>query len=76
MAVRPTLLAYAIVRGVEWTYATLKTISLLFALSLAAVVRDVQADESGSGDTYVMDRDDDEYRREEDWWKNGDKPPF
>jgi FixJ family two-component response regulator len=56
--------------------ATLKTISPLFALSLAAVVRDVQADESGGGDTDVMDRDDEEYRREEDWWKNGDKPPF
>jgi hypothetical protein len=40
------------------------------------VVRDVQADESGGGDTDVRDRDDDEYRREEDWWKNGDKPPF
>jgi FixJ family two-component response regulator len=59
--------------------ATLKIISPLFALSLAAVVRDAaeESDPHHKGNLAERDEDDDDnYRREEDWWKNGEKPPF
>ena len=64
---------------VESDAATLKTISPLFALSLASVVRDAQQegnDDNGGG---VADEDDDEdrpSRRNDDWWKKGEAPPF
>jgi FixJ family two-component response regulator len=59
--------------------ATLKTISPLFALSLASVVRDAQKDgEESEEDGPYADEDDskEQRRRAEDWWKNGEPPPF
>src|SRR5207302_10938875 len=56
--------------------ATLKTISPLFALSLAGVVKAAQQ-ENGDDALNDLNRDEDpESRREDEWWKNGDAPPF
>ena len=64
---------------VDADLSTLKTISPLFALSLASVVRDAQKDgETAEEDGPYADEDDakEERRRAEDWWKNGEPPPF
>ena len=65
---------------VEADASTLKTISPLFALSLAGVVRDAQQDDDGNGIAESDDDDDEDdhrkSRREDDWWKNGEAPPF
>jgi len=65
---------------VDADVATLKTISPLFALSLASVVRDAQADEDSDEEEddgpYAKDDDREERRKADDWWKNGEPPPF
>lgn len=65
---------------VEADLATLKTVSPLFALSLASVVRDAQKDDDENGLAEAGDRDDDASDRasdrKDDWWKNGESPPF
>jgi hypothetical protein len=69
---------------VDADVATLKTISPLFALSLAGVVRDAQKDAAevaDEADGYYADDDEDgeereEWRRKDDWWKTGGPPPF
>ncbi len=72
---------------VEADLATLKTVSPLFALSLASVVRDAQKDDDENGLAEAGDRDEDAGDRDEDagdrasdrkddWWKNGESPPF
>jgi FixJ family two-component response regulator len=64
---------------VEADAATLKTVSPLFALSLAGVVRDAQKDDGDENGLAAADDDDDDRRssrREDDWWKNGEAPPF
>lgn len=62
---------------VEADASTLKTISPLFALSLAGVVRDAQGDGDDNGITDDEDEEDHrKSRREDDWWKNGEAPPF
>lgn len=63
---------------VDADIATLKTISPLFALSLASVVRDAQQEgESEEDDGHFADEDDREDRKKaDDWWKNGEPPPF
>jgi DNA-binding response OmpR family regulator len=58
----------------EVDVATLKTISPLFALSLASVVREAQQSEDGEGG--VADDDRDRSSGRDDWWKNGEAPPF
>ena len=63
---------------VEADAATLKSVSPLFALSLAGVVRDAHPDGDENG---IAEKDDDHddhrsSRREDDWWKNGEAPPF
>lgn len=64
---------------VEADAATLKTVSPLFALSLAGVVRDAQKGDDDENGLAAPDDDDDDHRtsrREDDWWKNGEAPPF
>jgi FixJ family two-component response regulator len=68
---------------VDADVATLKTISPLFALSLAGVVRDAQKDaaEVAEEDGAYADDDEDaeereERRKKDDWWKTGGPPPF
>jgi DNA-binding response OmpR family regulator len=59
----------------EVDVATLKTISPMFALSLASVVREAQQGEDGEGG--VADEDDrGRASSRDDWWKNGEAPPF
>jgi hypothetical protein len=61
---------------VDSDIATLKTISPLFALSLAGVVKAAQQED---GDSALDDtnRDEDrDSRHRDDWWKNGEAPPF
>jgi hypothetical protein len=61
---------------VESDVATLKTISPLFALSLAGVVKAAQQEDGDSAlDEHNRDEDPDS-RREDEWWKNGEAPPF
>ncbi len=64
---------------VEEDIHTLKTVSPLFALSLASVVRDAQKnddDENGLAESDDDDHEDRKSHREDDWWKNGEAPPF
>jgi len=63
--------------------ATIKAISPLFAVSLAAAVRVESNDESDLGPEGSTDQQPnsdepwpDEDRREADWWKHGEAPPF
>lgn len=70
--------------------AVLESISPIFAVALASVVRDVTGEEPGgatdSSDPSAADdgdaprpRDDEERRKREhkdDWWKRGEPPPF
>lgn len=69
---------------VDTDVATLKTISPLFALSLAGVVRDAQQDAAevtDEEDGLYADEEEgtderEERRRKDDWWKTGGPPPF
>jgi FixJ family two-component response regulator len=72
---------------IEADAATLKTISPLFALSLASVVREAQGEADDEADDHGLldDRDEPEAddkpkpkrrKRDDDWWKNGEAPPF
>ena len=62
---------------VDADLATLKSISPLFALTLASVVRDAQKGEDENGLAEAHDDDDDRSsRRDDDWWKNGEAAPF
>lgn len=65
---------------VDTDIATLKTISPLFALSLAGIVREAQQDEEepepDDGPYASEDDDREKRRRADDWWKNGEPPPF
>ncbi len=62
---------------VDADLATLKSISPLFALTLASVVRDVQKGEDENGLAEAHDDDEDRSsRRDDDWWKNGEAAPF
>jgi hypothetical protein len=63
--------------------ATLKAIGPIFATALATVVRDPGQMEPGDtpfSDGSVVDEDeenrDGNTRRNEDWWKRGEPPPF
>ena len=58
--------------------ACLKTISPLFAVALAGVVRDVDKDEEDAGGGGVDYEDEHERPRpgDEEWWKKGEQPPY
>jgi FixJ family two-component response regulator len=70
---------------VEADAATLKTVSPLFALALAGVVRDAQKSDDPDehdGDQTLLEDDEEKdkkkrrRKRDDDWWKNGEAPPF
>jgi FixJ family two-component response regulator len=75
---------------VEADAATLKTVSPLFALTLAGVVREAQGEGSSADDaeedhgtTDVAEEDEQKEKRKrrrkadnDDWWKKGEAPPF
>jgi hypothetical protein len=52
--------------------ACLKSISPLFAVALASVVRPSQGDSTEPDDEYPKDPP----RTDDDWWKKGEAPPF
>ena len=57
--------------------ACLKTISPLFAVALASVVRDAQTDdEPRSRDDDEDEEDRGRNSKEDEWWKKGEAPPF
>ena len=56
--------------------ALLKSITPLFALSLAAVVRESQPMDTESGGGLAEHDDEDRRHDRDDWWKKGEAPPF
>jgi len=67
----------------ETDIATVKAIGPVFAATLAALVRDPSEEETGGEERAGGDRDDSEprpskqkKRDRDDWWKNGEPPPF
>lgn len=61
---------------IEADAACVKSISPLFAVSLAAVVRPTGGEHGGGGNLLENDDDDDSRGRGDDWWKKGEAPPF
>ncbi len=55
--------------------ATLKAIAPIFATALATVVRDPSQQGEEEGGPFADD-DEGKPRRQDDWWKNGEAPPF